>query len=259
MSKDSLGDRMKIYENSYRISLPIRIPVILRIDGCHFHTYTKGCKRPVDENLVYCMNETAAYLCRNIQGAQLAYVQSDEISILLNNYRSLDTQSWFGNNLQKMVSVSAGMASAVFTGLSGRIFGGINKIAIFDSRSFVVPESDVCNYFLWRQKDCERNSVQMLSRSLYSHKQCEDKNNSQLQEMCWQKGINWNNCPTSQKRGRCIVKTKVFKKSFNPKTGQSIAAKRSEWAVDNEIPVFSQKREYINQYIYEADNVSAAE
>ena len=142
MSKDSLGDRMKKYEGAYRISLPERMPVILRIDGKAFHTYTKGCKQPYDQSLVDVMDETAKYLCKNIMGARVAYVQSDEISILLNNYHDLNTQSWFDNTLQKMVSVSAGMASGVFTSLSPKIFGAV-KLATFDSRAFIVPKEDV--------------------------------------------------------------------------------------------------------------------
>jgi len=225
------------------------MPVILRIDGKAFHTYTRGCKRPVDENLVYVMDETAKYLCRNIQGCQVGYVQSDEISLLLNNYQTLDTQSWFDNNLQKMTSISAAMASAVFTAQSGRIWGGINKLAFFDSRVFVLPKEEVVNYFIWRQQDATRNSVQMLARTLYSHKELIGKVNSELQEMCFQKGINWNNCPTPQKRGRCIVKTKQIKQGKNPKTGEIFEAERSEWIADNEIPIFSQDRNYIGQYV----------
>lgn len=263
MSKDSLGDRMKSYEDSYRITLPIRMPIILRIDGKAFHTYTKGCKRPVDKGLVDCMDETAKYLCKNIQGAQVAYVQSDEISILLNNYQDIDTQSWFDNNLQKMVSISASMASVAFTMNSWRIWGydeqdydgnecgnAILKPAYFDSRAFVMPESDVCNYFLWRQQDATRNSIQMLARTLYSHKQLENKANAELQELCFQKGINWNDCPTTQKRGRCIVKQTTLKEGKNPKTGEVFMAQRSEWVVDTEIPVFSQDRNYINGFFY---------
>lgn len=255
MSKDSLGDRMKSYENSYRISLPIRMPVILRIDGKAFHTYTKGCKRPVDENLISVMNETAIYLCRNMQGAKVAYVQSDEISILLNNYTDIDTQAWFDNNLQKMVSVSAGMASAVFTGLSGKIWGGITKLAFFDSRAFILPKEDVNNYFLWRQQDATRNSVQMLARTLYSHKELENKNNSQLQDLCWQKGINWNDCPISQKRGRCIIKTDSLKSGVNPKTGEIFSANRTEWVVDNSIPIFSDDKFYIDKFVFDTKEV----
>jgi tRNA(His) guanylyltransferase len=258
-TKDSLGDRMKSYENAYRLNLPIRLPIIIRVDGCHFHSYTKKCKKPVDQGLIDCMNDTAKYLCENIQGCQIAYVQSDEISLLLNNYKSLNTQTWFDNTLQKMVSVSASMASVEFTQNSWQIWGDfitvsgesmpITKPAFFDSRVFVLPKEEVCNYFIWRQQDATRNSVQMLARSLYSHKDCTDKKNASLQEMCFQKGVNWNNCPTSQKRGRCIVKTKTMKTGVNPKTGQEIAAERTEWIVDNEIPVFSNNREYIDRLI----------
>jgi tRNA(His) 5'-end guanylyltransferase len=256
MSKDNLGDRMKSYEDAYRISLPSRLPVIIRVDGKAFHTYTKDCKRPLDQGLVDTMNKTAIQLCKNLQGCQIAYIQSDEISLLMNNYQDLDTQSWYDNNLQKMVSVSAAIASTTFTENSTLIWGygalsgfPIIKAAYFDSRAFVLPKEEVVNYFLWRQQDATRNSIQMLARTLYSHKQCNNKNNSQLQEMTFQKGINWNDCPTSQKRGRCIVKAKTNKPATNKKTGAIITTERSEWVVDNEIPIFSQNRQYIEQYV----------
>lgn len=214
-----------------------------------FHTYTKGCKKPVDKNLVHCMNETAIYLCKNVQNCVVAYVQSDEISLLLNNFKDINTQSWFDNNLQKMVSVSAAMSSAKFTSISDLIFGA-PKLAMFDSRAFIMPKEEVCNYFIWRQNDATRNSVQMLARTLYSHKDCENKNNSELQEMCFQKGINWNDCPTSQKRGRCIIKTQTEKLGFNPKTKEQLPSLRTEWIVDDEIPILSQDRDYITKFIF---------
>lgn len=266
MSNDSLGDRMKSYEDAYRMHLPIRMPVILRVDGKAFHTYTKGCKKPVDQGLVDCMNDTAIALCKNIQGAQIAYVQSDEISILLNNYKTIDTQAWFENNVQKMVSISASIASVTFTENSYKIWGfhdnaegtgfegmgytsPIIKPAYFDSRVFVLPKEDVNNVFLWRQQDATRNSVQMLARTLYSHKQLDNKCNSELQDLCMKKGVNWNDCPTSQKRGRCIIKTKTLKEGKNHLTGEPAYFKRSEWVVDNEIPIFSKDTSYINKYL----------
>jgi tRNA(His) 5'-end guanylyltransferase len=193
----------------------------------------------------------------------VAYVQSDEISLLLNNYKEIDTQPWFENNLQKMVSVSAGMASAVFTSLSAKIFGGTYKIAIFDSRAFILPKEEVNNYFLWRQQDATRNSVQMLARTLYSHKELNNKNNSQLQELCFQKGFNWNDCPTSQKRGRCIVKKEIVKmgtvRPYLDKSGNLVMPSdraireahtvRKVWEVDNEIPIFSDDKSYIEKYV----------
>lgn len=266
MSNDSLGDRMKSYEDVWRLKLPIRTPVILRIDGKAFHTYTAGCRKPVDKGLVECMNDTAIALCEEVQGCKLAYVQSDEISLLLTNYETVDTQSWFENNLQKMVSISAAVASVTFTENSYKIWEPIEdeeespnvhtdssafcRAAYFDSRAFIVPKEDVCNYFLWRQQDATRNSVQMLARSLYSHKECTDKNNSELQEMCFQKGVNWNDCPASQKRGRCIVKRNVPGQAINKKTLEIVNFTRSEWAVDNEIPIFSVDRNYIDRFVY---------
>jgi len=258
MSNDNLGDRMKKYEDSFRQHLPIRTPVIIRLDGKAFHTYTAKCKKPVDMGLVECMNTTAIALCENIQGCQMAYVQSDEISLLITNYQDINTQSWFDNNIQKMVSVSASHASVAFTFNSYQIWGVVGvrfpepilKPAYFDSRAFILPKEEVTNYFIWRQQDATRNSVQMLARSLYSHKQLENKNNSELQELCFQKGKNWNDCPTFQKRGRCIVKTKTMKEGTNPKTGEVFQAERGEWVVDNEIPIFSQKRDYIDNYAF---------
>lgn len=247
MSKDSLGDRMKAYEGAYRNSLPGRMPVIIRIDGKAFHTYTETCERPWDQKLIDVMNETAMYLCKNVQNCCVAYVQSDEISLLLNNFKTIETQSWFDNNVQKMVSISSAMASAIFTANSWKIFGDSpnepsaeNIVpAMFDSRVFVLPKEDVNNYFLWRQQDATRNSVQTLARSLYSHKECNNKNNSELQEMCFKKGKNWNDVQTAQKRGRCIIKT----------THMQGSAERSKWIVDNEIPVFSSDIDYINKYL----------
>ncbi len=264
MLKDQIGDRMKEYEDVFRQYLPNRLPVVIRVDGSHFHTYTKGCKRPIDDGLVECMNLTAIELCKNLQGSQMAFVQSDEISVLLNNYKTLDTQPIFENNLQKIVSVAASIAGATFTMNSWKIWAPKDsdypigydtmeyiKPAYFDARAFVLPKEDVCNYALWRQQDATRNSVQMLARTLYSHKQLDHKNGSELQEMIFQKGINWNDCPVPQKRGRCIIKTTTLRPAYNPKTQQTIMAERNEWTVDNNIPVFSQDRRYIDKYVYD--------
>jgi tRNA(His) 5'-end guanylyltransferase len=261
MNNDALGDRMKNYENSFRNYLPKRIPVIIRVDGCHFHQLTKKCKKPFDDDFIRTMNETAIYLCENIHGAQMAYVQSDEISILLNNYTTLHTQPWFNNNIQKMASVSAGMASSAFTRNSYKIWKNLKQEEIskqqdayFDSRIFLMPKEEVNNYFLWRQKDCSRNSVQMLARSLYSHNECNNKNNSQLQEMCFKKEKNWNNLATSYKRGRCIIKESYIVETINKFSNENVSSERSRWIVDNEIPIFSQNKDYINQFVAQEES-----
>jgi tRNA(His) 5'-end guanylyltransferase len=233
---DSLGDRMKGYEMAFRFVLPKRMPLIIRLDGRSWHTYTQHLTKPLDTNLINAMDQVAIKLCQEIDGVVLAYVQSDEISILIHNYKTLQTQAWFDNQVQKLCSISASIAAAKMTALSHSIFGEI-KEAHFDSRCFILPESEVCNYFLWRQRDASRNSVQMLARSLASYKECENKNNAELQELIIQKDQNWNNWLTSYRRGRCVIK-KEFEKDD---------VVRHAWEIDNEIPIFSQNREYIEK------------
>lgn len=233
MSHDSLGDRMKRHEQACRMVLPHRMPVIMRVDGRAFHTYTRGCKRPFDERLMLAMDAVALALVDDIQGAQLAYVQSDEISILIHNYKRHASQAWFDNQVQKMTSVAASIAGATMTARSVDVFDEMRP-ATFDARVFVLPEAEVCNYFIWRQQDAVRNSIQMLARSLYSHRECDRKNGAQLQEMCWQKGQNWNDLPAHHKRGRCVVRGE------GPLAG---------WTVDREPPTFSERRDYIERHL----------
>lgn len=235
MKLDSLGDRMKRYERAHNVVMPPRMPLIIRVDGRAFHTWTRGCQRPFDERLMARMDRVAVELCKQVSGAQLAYVQSDEISLLVHNYKRHATQPFVDNRLQKLCSITAAVASAELTLVAGRV-------AHFDSRAFVLPESEVANYFLWRQQDATRNSIQMLARSLYSHRECEGKNQGALQEMCFQKGHNWNDLPTRQRRGRCIV--------WNS----------NRWACDHEIPIFTgEGRAYIERHLaVELEEVASA-
>lgn len=252
MSQDSLGDRMKGYELAARTVLPRRLPIIIRVDGKAFHTYTRGLTRPFDSKLADVMLDTTKLLVECIQGAQLAYTQSDEISVLVHGYKKFDSQSWFDNQVQKMVSVAAGVASSYFTAESYKIWAGRKgewadqdgyiKVAVFDARAFVVPEADVCNYFLWRQQDTSRNSVQMLARSLFSHKRVENKNCDELQEMCFAEGHNWNDLPTRYKRGCCVYRGQS---DPHPDMGHT----RDRVVTDVEIPLFSQNRDYVNRHL----------
>lgn len=240
MKKDDFGNRMKGYENIFRQTLPQRLPVIIRIDGSHFHTFTRGMKKPFDEELIQAFWETCKYLAENIMGCKLVYHQSDEISILLTNYDKLTTQSWFENNLQKMVSVSASMATAKFNEVIQK--ANPNKeLATFDSRAWVIPQDEVTNYFLWRQQDATKNSIAMVAQANFPHKELQGLDGKKLQDKLFlEKGINWNDLPVWQKRGACITKQDY-------KKGNVI---RSKWDVDLNTPIFSQNREYINQYVY---------
>lgn len=245
-TNDSLGDRMKRYELSSRTQLCQRLPVIIRVDGKAFHTYTRNLARPFDSQFNSVMDIVANRLCEEIDGAQVAYIQSDEISVLVHGYKRLQTTPWFDNQVQKMVSVSAGVASAYFTEASSAIFGAVRP-AVFDSRVFVVPERDVCNYFIWRQNDASRNSLQMLARSLYSHKQLHEKGREELHELIHAKGQNWNNMPTSLKRGRCVVREETVSEQVTP-DGVNVVV-RHNWVVDNETPIFTSDRQYIEKFL----------
>lgn len=198
----SLGDRMKGYESCTCSPLPINTPVILRVDGRAFHTFARRFEKPFDNTLIEMMNEVARALMNEIMNARFAYIQSDEISILI--YDKVDSDVWFGNKPQKMTSISAAIASVVATNFL--VEHGIkhgNK-ALFDSRVFSIPEKDVTNYFIWRQRDWERNSIQLLAREYFSHKELHGKNTSDIHEMLHKKGVNWNDLPIYLKRGRCI-------------------------------------------------------
>ena len=264
---DSLGDRMKGYENISRIYLTRRMPVIIRIDGKAFHTFTRGFKRPYDTILMRTMQETAKHLCEAVGGCKLAYTQSDEISLLLTDYDTLGTQPWFGNNLQKLVSVTASMATMAFnnifrkhvqlalfdaTALGGndsqelrdeieRVYYPKFGIAMFDARAFVLPREEVCNYFIWRQQDATRNSIESAGRAHFSHGELLRVNCNAIQEMLHeQRGVNWNDYPADFKRGSCVVKRS---------TENSGCITRPAWQIDYEIPVFTARRDYIENLV----------
>lgn len=183
MTELKMGDRFKGYERVSDHCLVRRSPVIIRLDGQAFHTLTRILEKPFDRKFADCMYETAESLCRYIQGAKLAYIQSDEISILLTDYEEITTDAWFDNRVNKIVSLSASRASLSFSARFG-------SWGLFDSRAFNIPENDVTNYFVWRQKDAERNSLQSLAQSLFSHKSLQGLNSSALQEKLFtEKGI----------------------------------------------------------------------
>lgn len=249
---DSLGDRMKGYEAASRTVLPARMPVIVRVDGRAFHTYASGAEKPFDRGMMKAMNEVALTLCREMSNAVFAYVQSDEISVLMVDYKEENTQAWFGGVIAKMVSVAASLAAVRMTLAStawhpkclDSMMAYGPQPCTFDARAFVLPKEDVCNYFIWRQQDWVRNSLQMLSRSLYSHKELDGKNQSDMHEMCFQKGVNWAALDTDLRRGRGIVRRpKKFLIPAGPKAGEMID--RMEWTVDTELPQFTADRQYI--------------
>ena len=255
---DELGTRMKTnYEKIPQIKLMRRTPVAIRIDGRAHHTLTRGFKKPFDATYMKSMQQTMKYLCENIQGCVLGYTQSDEITLILQDYKTHETQAWFDYEVQKMCSISASMATMAFNKVFVRLvselssaelaedvnnnffelldpyFKAVTKGAQFDSRCFNIPKEEVTNLLLWRQLDAARNSVQMVGRAYYSHKELNGKNNSQIQDMLMEKGVNWNDFPTHQKRGSCCIRDD-----------------QGHWIIDKEIPMFKgEGREYVERLI----------
>jgi len=198
---DTLGDRVKRYEGVSKFKLLPKSPLIIRIDGKSFHTYTKGCNKPFDQELINAMTYAAEKTAEQMSGFVLAYVQSDEATFVLQDYATLQTQGWFGYELAKVVSISASMFTAFFNEIYTN-----PAPAFFDSRAFTVPHEEVPNVLIWRQRDWERNSIQMLARAHYSHKECHLKKIPDLHEMLHKKGINWAKLPDQHKNGTIIIK-----------------------------------------------------
>lgn len=251
---DELGTRMKeFYEDRFRYKLPRRAYTIIRIDGKAFHTYTRGLERPFDDGLINDMNVTAAYLCKNIMGAKMGYVQSDEISILITDFDTQDTQAWFDYNVQKMTSIASSLATSEFNRLRlirkamdekfMKIIDAIDlstfKMANFDARVFQIPSRvEVENYFIWRQQDAVRNSISSVAQSLYSPKELNGVKTNEMQELIFQKGINWNDYNFRKKRGAVIGKVEVEVEG---------GAIRNRWEVI-ETPIFTQDREFFTKF-----------
>lgn len=246
MEKSNLGDRMKGYEVVTQDVLMKRTPVIIRLDGKSFHTFTKRLKEfddslnetPFSEVMHQCMAGAAHSLVHQIQGARMAYTQSDEISILCTDWSTFDTQQWFGGKIQKIVSVSAAIASTSFYWC----YEKHEKIEyaphrpLFDSRVFNLPKEEVANYFVWRQKDCIRNSKNMLGQRYFSHRELQGKKVDEVQRMCYEKyGADWYGLKPWMKFGHCVL------------SSHSVSSRGP--VHDFDIPEFTQDREYIEKWL----------
>lgn len=199
---DSLGDRIKSYEAAYQHRLTPKSSLLIRVDGKAFHTWTKGLDRPFDAKLIEAMQLAAIRTAHEMQGFKLAYIQSDECTFLLRDTDTYQTQGWFGYEVNKVVSVSASLFTAWFNKVMRNPYTGLP--AVFDSRAFIVPDTDVPNVFVWRQKDWARNSLSMLARSHFSHKALAGKKLSEVHEMLHGVGVNWAQLDPVLKNGTFI-------------------------------------------------------
>lgn len=276
---DDLGVRMKtFYEQIPKTKLMRRCPVAIRIDGKAFHTFTRGFQKPFDEVLIKSMQETMKYLCENIQGCVLGYTQSDEITLILVDYKKLTSSAFFDYEVQKLCSIAASMATMAFNkyfydnvfvynataavDLSNKKYPfkevyskAVNNGAMFDARCFNIPKEEVTNLVYWRQLDASRNSIQMVGQANFSHKELQNKSCNDIQDMLMtQKGINWNDLPTYQKRGSCCVRNKIIIESDGVMATVQLrdtSRSENEWVIDTEIPIFKgEGREYIDRLVF---------
>lgn len=258
---DELGLRMKeYYEMRSRTSLMRRCPVAIRIDGKAFHTFTRGFDKPFDKVLGNAMVKTMKYLCENIQGCVLGYTQSDEITLILIDYKKLTSDAWFDYEVQKMCSIAASMATLAFnryfdeeiveahkspdfssSKLCEAYMTSWNKGAMFDARCFNIPKEEVCNLIYWRQLDATRNSIQMVAQANFSHKELQGLNCNYLQDkLLVERNINWNNYETRWKRGVSCVRD------------------ADGWKIDYEMPILKgEDRKYVDNLIYIEDTMEA--
>lgn len=265
--KNTLGTRMKEYEAVSKNHLMRRTPVVIRLDGKAFHTFTRGLNKPFDSDFVTMMQQTMLHLCENIQGCVLGYTQSDEITLVLVDYQNRDSCAWFDNQVQKIASISASMATLYFNRELSEMLRDLEEDlaaadyslpqahmyetnskkydrwydkeyrALFDSRVFNLPQYEVINNLIWRQQDATRNSINSVAQSLFSHKELQGISSKDLQnKMLTERDVNWNDYPTHLKRGCCAIKDSEGK-----------------WVLDVNIPIFTEDRDYIDRLIFLED------
>jgi len=242
--RTSLGDRIKGYEKAYisQRAMPL-LPVIARLDGKSFHTWTKGLDRPFDEDFLSIMQNTTKKLIEET-GACIGYTQSDEITLIFYSANT-ESQIFFDGKLHKMTSVLASMCTAYFNEMFEKVkdvyVGKLNvmqlstsinntpefkkaqvlfdkPIAIFDCRVFQVPTKDeAVNCLIWREQDAVRNSILSVAQTKFSHKEMHGKSTAELQEMMFQKdGTNWNDFAPHLKRG-CYFQKVISERKFTTK------------------------------------------
>lgn len=247
---DDLGDRMKMYERieAGRVFMPL-VPIVARIDGRCFSSFTRGMERPYDEALSHTMIDTTRFMVQETN-ACMGYTQSDEITLA---WHSTDIKSeiFFGGRVCKMVSQLAALTTLDFyLRCRETLAPYAHRRPTFDARVWTVPNrTEAANVFLWREWDATKNSIQMAAQEHYSHHQLHSKNGREQQEMLFQKGINWNDYPTFFKRGTFVQRRMVSKpfsaeelerlpEKHHARTNPDLLVERSEW-MEIEMPIFS--------------------
>lgn len=258
-SPDPLGDRMKGYERTFRMTLPAKSYSVLRLDGRHFSSWTRGLNRPYDLTMVQAMSDATLALAQDVHGAVLGYTQSDEITIVFTDLRSEHTQPWFGGQVQKIVSIAASLVTGVF----GRHFPD-RPLAQFDARVFTVPNPiEVANAVYWRQADCERNAVSMIASHFFSAAQLHGKNVAQRRQMLADAGVDLDSFDSRFMHGQLISKqtTSAAVTYTHKRTGENVtlpAVQRSEWRSDVAPELHAREGSVLYDLLRDATGLQAA-
>lgn len=279
--------RMKGYEREFSTTLNPNEPVIVRIDGRCFHTFTKGLDKPFDKFLSLTMQETMKHLCENIQGCVLGYTQSDEISLLLANYLNEKAEPFFGYRVQKLCSIIASLTTVIFyktfydsaydydeylEDVALNVFFELNgddekwrdyrkkhcfnyydfiknKYPTFDCRVFNIPKNEVTNYFYWRQSDSYRNATNLIAKTYFSNKELYGKTRYDIIEMIQSKNDDISNYERYNIFGSCCTKSLKYCTSIT-EMGDMDTFTRNKWIVDLNIPLFKKEgRGYIERLL----------
>lgn len=185
----TLGNRMKTYESVWHTSVSPNSYVVLRLDGRAFHTVLRNATKPYDVDVARALSTAAEKLCEQVPGAEFAYLQSDEISILMTDLRTVRSELWFGGDVQKLVSVGASVATQAFNDVirpapGYQALAGITQPGYFDARVLTLPHPiEVANYFVWRQRDAQRNAVTSAARAYFGQRDLNRKNVGEVRAM----------------------------------------------------------------------------
>lgn len=238
--------RMKAYEFLVDHEVPSALPMIIRVDGKSFHTWTRYFKKPVDSKIVTAFTETAYEIAKKIQKCAFVFLQSDEVSFIIRNDLFESSNPWLGNRIQKISSVVASMFTAIFNEFAVTSFGDkYPGLAFFDARCYPISSHEILNYLIWRQRDCSRNAVTSFARYELGKKDIFKKNSEELEKMLLERNVI---VPVEAKRGLSIYPVLVSFQAVNKKTNEPVEAKRKKWHI--EVPEeFSSNREKYTELI----------
>lgn len=211
----SLGLRMKEYEAEYGMRLNVNHPIIARLDGKNFHSWTRGLERPYDERLSEIMARTTEFLVEEFH-CLAGYTQSDEISLTWNPYNIRGTaEQPLGGKVQKLTSILASYCTAYFNQVKQEYFEGFHFFtpAYFDARVFTVyGEGDGADYFVWRQRDAHINSISMAAQEYFSPTKLYQKNSDEKIIMLSKLGVDYHAYPEYFRKGVFVKRDKIVRK-----------------------------------------------